>query len=142
MTEVMKQQPSPIRERMPIEERAGWLAGTARYQSLATLRQRRHHDGLDPDSAAPEAAADEQLVRDERLALLRRAFVHIDARCQRLLRRLELKQPADSYDAVAAAEGLAQTSIGPIRRRCLERLRKQFEKVSRLRPSKHCTTGG
>jgi len=46
---------------------------------------------------------------------------------------LVLKEPPDSYEVVAAAEGLSASSIGPIRRRCMQRLRKSVEKLSRSR---------
>jgi len=121
---------------------AGWLAGVARRQALATMRQRRPAEALDPDLAGDTEAADERVQREERLALLRRAFVHLDERCQRLLRRLDLNDPPDSYGEVAADEGLAASSIGPIRRRCLNRLRKHLDSVSRSRSLGNCRDGG
>ncbi len=121
---------------------AGWLAGVARLQALETIRQRRGGEELSPVTAVDDGAIDDRLIGDERLAILRRAFVRIDARCQRLLRRLELADPPQSYQEVAEAEGLSPTSIGPIRRRCLERLRKAFEKVSRAGAARHSTDGG
>jgi RNA polymerase sigma factor (sigma-70 family) len=121
---------------------AGWLAGVARRQALATLRQRRPFEPLDPDRAGVDVDADAALLRDERLAVLRRAFVRLDARCQRLVRRLDLTEPNHSYAEVAADEGLAASSIGPIRRRCLKRLRQLIDTVSRSGRAGNCTGGG
>jgi RNA polymerase sigma factor (sigma-70 family) len=124
------------------EKLAGWLAGAARFQAMALLRQRRPHDELDPALASRMPRADEQLVAEERLTLLRRAFVRLDPRCQRMLRRLDLGEPAASYEQVAADEGLASSSIGPIRRRCLDRLRTLLQVVSRPGSEVHCSYGG
>jgi RNA polymerase sigma factor (sigma-70 family) len=110
---------------------AGWLAGVARYQSLELIRQRRPSAELDGYEASVDSRADDSLIRDQELAVLRVAFVRLEDRCRRLLHRLELKEPADSYRDVAADEGLSETSIGPIRRRCMQRLRKLVEQLSR-----------
>jgi RNA polymerase sigma factor (sigma-70 family) len=112
------------------EKLAGWLAGVARYQSLEVIRQRRHTADVDGRDIPVEPQADQDLIRDQELAVLRVAFDRLEDRRRRLLQRLELKEPADSYRDVAAAEGLSETSIGPIRRRCLQRLRKLVEQLS------------
>jgi len=116
---------------------AGWLAGTARYQSLEVIRNRRPSEQLHPGSALHDPAPEEALQRDRDLAILRRALSELDERCRRLIRRLDLAEPPDSYRDVAAAEGLAPSSIGPIRRRCLRRLRKLIERLSHSKPAAH-----
>lgn len=108
-----------------------WLGGIARLQSLETIRQRRPTSALVDDHATHAAAVDDEMVKAEDLGRLRQAFSRLDERCQRLIYRLMLKEPPDSYDEVAAAEDLSPTSIGPIRRRCLNRLRKSVEALSR-----------
>lgn len=112
------------------EKLAGWLAGTARYQSLEVIRQRRGGDQLHPGAAVYSPAPEDDLQRDRDLIVLRRALSGLDRRCRRLIHSLDLKEPPDSYHDVAEAEGLAASSIGPIRRRCLERLGKIVEKMS------------
>jgi len=114
-----------------------WLAGIGRHCALATVRRRRHHQEIDDGDVIEPSDVHRDLERDELLALLRRAFVELEPRCQRLLRRLELTEPAASYQEVASDEGLAPTSVGPIRRRCLDRLRKLLERVSRPAGSAH-----
>jgi RNA polymerase sigma factor (sigma-70 family) len=124
------------------EKLAGWLASTARFQALGVVRQRRPFEQLDPDLSSRSPRADDLLLAGERLALLRSAFVRLDPRCQRLLERLDLAEPAASYEQVAAAEGLAASSIGPIRRRCLKRLRAHLTAASRSGAPVHCSGGG
>lgn len=115
----------------------GWLAGTARFQALEVIRQRRPHDELSPGLAAMGDDAETRIRRDQELAVLRRALLEIDARCRRLIQRLDLKEPADSYRDVAADEGLSPTSVGPIRTRCLQRLKKRIHSLSRSAPGAH-----
>ena len=110
---------------------ASWLAGIARFQSLELVRQRRPASLLREDSAVDNPRYDDEMIRVEDLARLRQAFVQLQARCQRLLHRLMLKEPADSYQDVARDENLSATSIGPIRRRCMKRLAVLVDKLSR-----------
>lgn len=108
-----------------------WLAGIARFQSLEMIRQRRPSSMLHEGSAVSDPRYDEEMARAEDIGRLRQAFVQLDGRCQRLLQRLMLKEPPDSYIDVARDEDLAPTSIGPIRRRCMTRLAKFVEELSR-----------
>jgi len=108
-----------------------WLAGIARFQSLEMIRQRRPTSLLHEGSAVSDPRYDEEMAKAEDLGRLRQAFAQLEARCQRLLHRLMLKEPPDSYSTVARDEGLSATSIGPIRRRCMQRLAKLVEKLSR-----------
>lgn len=109
-----------------------WLAGIARLQSLEMLRQRRPASMIDDAMVTSDPRYDEEMVRAEELGRLRQAFAELEARCQRLLTRLMLKEPPDSYQDVARDEDLSPTSIGPIRRRCMQRLGKLIERLSRL----------
>ena len=124
------------------EKLAGWLAGIARYQSLEMIRQRRRTADVEDVDLPIEPSVADDLIRDQELAVLRAAFVRLEERCRRLLQRLELKEPPDSYRDVADEEGLAESSIGPIRRRCLQRLRKLVEQLSRTAASPHCSDEG
>ncbi len=115
----------------------GWLAGIARYQALEVVRQRRPGEQLHAWTAVIEPDPGRAIDRDRELAVLRQALFRLDGRCRRLIRRLDLKEPADSYREVAEAEGLSPTSIGPIRRRCLRRLAKIFDELSQAAAGGH-----
>jgi RNA polymerase sigma factor (sigma-70 family) len=54
---------------------------------------------------------------------LRESVAALPPRCRRLVEMLFYENPSRPYSEVAATLGLAQGSIGFIRRRCLERLR-------------------
>lgn len=63
------------------------------------------------------------VARLEEQHAVRVALSSLDERCQRLLSMLFYAHPApSSYGEVAAALGVAEGSVGPLRARCLERL--------------------
>lgn len=119
------------------EKLGGWLAGTARYQALEVIRRRSRGEELFPASAVHEPDPAHALQHERDLVDLRRALLALDERCRRLISRLDLKEPPDSYNDAAAAEGLAPSSIGPIRRRCLRRLKKIIERLSHRSSNGH-----
>jgi len=107
----------------------GWLVTTTRRECLQVLDTARKTDTLGlivdaRDAPDPQAAAAEQeLLAAERRAALREAFTGLPPHCQRLLVLLT-QDPPVSYAEISARLGIAVGSIGPIRRRCLDRLRR------------------
>ena len=61
------------------------------------------------------ALEDEQLVRD--------ALEQLSEVCRELLSWLYFREPAPDYDEIARRMGKPRGSLGPTRRRCLERMR-------------------
>lgn len=108
-----------------------WLATTARRECLRTLsraaRQIPCGDEL-PDGPSGAPDLDARLLRDERDATLRRALESLAPRDQALLRML-VAEPPPTYGEISAALGMQVGSIGPVRRRCLERLQRQRERL-------------
>jgi RNA polymerase sigma factor (sigma-70 family) len=112
-----------------------WIASTARYQTFQLFdegRRRRRGVSLD-DVASSEMARDDctedTLQRCDEAALLHQALDRLDPRCQGLLRLLFFEDPAPDYQEISHQTGLAVGSIGPIRARCLKRLRKHYAAV-------------
>lgn len=113
------------------ERLGGWLATTARRECLRILRAAGRSVPVEDDSVFDRAGTDPvveidaDLLRDERDTGLWRAFGRIPERCQRLLRILTA-DPAPSYEDIGDALDMPIGSIGPTRRRCLERLRAEL----------------
>ena len=107
----------------------GWLATTTRRECSRILRTaRRPRDaghalaaGVIPDNHAQ--AAEQDLLAAERHAALREAFGQLPPGCQQLLALL-IEDPALSYAEISARLGVPAGSIGPSRRRCLDKLRR------------------
>jgi RNA polymerase sigma factor (sigma-70 family) len=109
----------------------GWLATTARRESLRFLRTAGRTiptgEAADLEPADPEVPPVEAaLLTGERDTVLWRAFRTLSERCQALLRLL-VADPAPSYQEVGDALDMPVGSIGPTRARCLERLRAALE---------------
>jgi RNA polymerase sigma factor (sigma-70 family) len=109
----------------------GWLATTARRESLQLLRKAsRYHTGADqilanmPDHHLPEP--DTRPIAEEREAVLRAAWGRLKPRCQELLARLVTDEPV-GYKDLSSLMQMPVGSIGPTRARCLEHLRRLVE---------------
>ncbi|MGH9297837.1 MAG: RNA polymerase sigma factor [Acidimicrobiales bacterium] len=112
-------------------ERVGaWLVTTARRESLRLIRERRQLDllGTVPEpgryasTMSRSEAVDAPVLLDERDRELWTAFKRLTPPCQSLLRAF-VAEPPPSYAEVGALFGMPHGSIGPMRARCLDRLR-------------------
>ncbi len=108
------------------ERVGGWLATTARNESLRVQRLARRHVPVEAIAEVPSEAAtgeaEGRLLDQERDAALWRAFESLSGPCKVLLRTL-MADPAPSYVEVSAVLDMPIGSIGPKRSRCLQHLR-------------------
>ncbi len=109
---------------------AGWLAGVARFQSMEVLRQRRPGEQVYESTAVVAQHIEDDIAQNQQMVIVRRSMLQLGDRCRRLISSLDLGDEPTTYAEFARAEGLSATSIGPIRRRCLNSLRKIIEKMS------------
>jgi RNA polymerase sigma factor (sigma-70 family) len=113
------------------ERVGGWLATTARRESLQLLkRAAKYHSGADqmlanlPDRHLPEP--DARPIADERDEVIRAAWDRMKPRCQELLSLLIADDPLH-YKDLSLLLQMPVGSIGPTRARCLEHLRRLVE---------------
>jgi RNA polymerase sigma factor (sigma-70 family) len=108
---------------------AGWLATTTRRECAQVLRAARspHTATCVPEAEnIPDSqcgTAEQELLIAERHAALREAFTDLPPRCQQLLALL-IEDPPVPYAQISATLGIPIGSIGPARRRCLDKLRR------------------
>jgi RNA polymerase sigma factor (sigma-70 family) len=77
-----------------------------------------------------EPARAEAILREaEEEQELRQVISELPPRCRELVRMLFFEEPSRPYQEIASALGIATGSIGFIRQRCLERLRKRLRDV-------------
>ncbi|MEU0201204.1 MULTISPECIES: sigma-70 family RNA polymerase sigma factor [unclassified Streptomyces] len=119
-------------------DKAGaWLASTARHECLKVIRSSRRLTLTDDpqlldrvsEDGTPEQSlldSEEAAAQSERVRRLWQEFEELGERCRQLLRVL-MATPPPSYQDVSAALGIAVGSIGPLRQRCLRRLRARLE---------------
>ena len=106
----------------------GWLAITTRREckrvlNKAQVRQAARHE-LDAENI-PDGDAEsieEGLLAVERHAALREAYAHLSRRDQQLIALL-IEDPPLPYAEISTRLGIPVGSIGPNRRRCLDKLR-------------------
>ncbi len=110
---------------------SSWLVTTAKREALRLKRKA----GRDPGETEHDSQTDEGRLPDEEYELLERqaviesALTEIDSRCQQLLRAFFFAEEEIGYEEIAKDLGLSLNSLGPIRRRCLDRLKKVLEKM-------------
>jgi RNA polymerase sigma factor (sigma-70 family) len=110
-----------------------WIVTTAKFKTWAAVRgapaasNALTAEEMESEMASiPDSAplADEQLVELEQQHLIRTALRKLEDRCQKILSMIYLNASAASYAEVASAIGVGETSISPLRSRCLKKLEK------------------
>lgn len=108
-----------------------WLIRTAHRMALTMHRNRARRADLGRliESPAPLPIPDQEVVAFQEAAHLRLAFDQLDPRCQRLLGQLFLSDTQESYGSIARDLKIRINSLGPLRSRCLEKLRRNLQKL-------------
>jgi RNA polymerase sigma factor (sigma-70 family) len=105
-----------------------WLITVAVRQSYRWKKKQANHvelDAMEPDAAEELAASmPETVMQLQQEQIVREVVDKLPPRCAELVRLLFFEQPPLPYAEVARRLGLATGSIGFVRGRCLERLRK------------------
>ena len=107
----------------------GWLATVTRRECLRVLRVTGRplaaEYGQDADNHPDKQArtAEQELLAAERHAALREAFLDLPPPDQRLIALL-IEDPPVPYAQISARLGIPIGSIGPTRRRYLDKLRR------------------
>jgi RNA polymerase sigma factor (sigma-70 family) len=108
---------------------SAWLTTTAKREAFRI--RRRGAREADPEvlftleDTRPLADADVAAL--EQRAHLDSALERLDSRCGALLKALFLDPDEPSYDAIAEKSGIPKNSLGPVRSRCLAKLRTILE---------------
>ena len=113
-----------------------WLMQTCYHKCLQYKRKADKHQSLTDDHGEELPLADKQtplpgntLVELEREQMLRDAIAELSPRCERMVRMLFFETPPRPYEEVANELDLATGSIGFIRGRCLDKLKKHLGKM-------------
>lgn len=109
-----------------------WLMQVTAHKSMHVRAAVAGHEQAPDESGKMPAAegptAEAILVEAARGQILRDALGRVKDRCRRLLEMLFFEEPPRPYEVVAKSLGLALGSIGFIRGRCLEQLKRELEK--------------
>jgi RNA polymerase sigma factor (sigma-70 family) len=110
-----------------------WLMQITAHKCLHRKRQQARMESSDEDEEFYEpstpSVAEGILLEAQQDQSLREALLKIPPRCRQLIEMLFFEEPSRPYQQVAQSLRIATGSIGFIRQRCLERLRKQLLEV-------------
>jgi RNA polymerase sigma factor (sigma-70 family) len=106
----------------------GWLATTTQRECYRFVRAARRAHAVErvTDAAEipdPTVIVEQELLADELHTALHEAFSELPPRDRELLALL-IQDPPLSYAEISARLGIPVGTIGPTRRRCLEKLRR------------------
>ena len=111
-----------------------WLIQVTSHKCFHAKRQNQRLVYTDDEeNSIPEAsvpASAERNIRElEEERLLREAMNELSPRCQQLVGMLFFEESKRPYQQVAKSLGLATGSIGLLRQKCLDRLRKSLDNL-------------
>jgi RNA polymerase sigma factor (sigma-70 family) len=119
------------------EKVRSWIVTTAKFKTWGTVRSQKgfYSPETEEEMEAEMASladksplADDVLIELEQQHQIRTALKDLEERCQKILSMIYLRDSAASYAEVAAAIGVGETSISPMRSRCLQKLAKILQK--------------
>jgi RNA polymerase sigma factor (sigma-70 family) len=106
-----------------------WLFRTAKRQAqylsrrIGRGRKLRQVPGSESDPITPV----EEILSIERELIFKTAMRRLDRRCRELITGLFFAEKPNSYQALARRLGIASNTVGPLRSRCLKRLKEILE---------------
>ena len=119
------------------EKIRSWLVTTAKFKTWGAVRGAKnlYSPATDEEMEAEMAnlsdaspLADERLIELEQQHQIRTALKQMDEKCRAILSMIYLRDTAASYAEVGKAIGVGETSISPLRSRCLKKLGQILEK--------------
>ena len=109
-----------------------WLMQVAHHQCFRRKQQEGRLVSRDSEELpVPEtpAMAESLVQQTEEEQMLRQAITALSPQCRRMVELLFFETPARPYAEVAAELGLAPGSIGFIRQKCIQRLRRRLDEL-------------
>lgn len=110
-----------------------WIMQITTHRCFRHKQEMQKTETRVPEDVAFESslpARAENILREaEAEQILRDALSELPARCRHLIEMLFFEEPPRPYQQLAAELGLSTGSIGFIRQRCLERLRKRLDEA-------------
>lgn len=110
---------------------AAWLIRTSQREAVRMMKRLRRPASSE---AGSEPVDGKSLPADEVSALefqvvLAKALEQLDPRCRKLITEMYLSNPDKKYRDIAALIGVKPNSLGPLRKRCLTRLKDILKKM-------------
>jgi len=110
-----------------------WIVTTAKFKTWGAVRTNKGFYSPETEEemelemaslADASPLADELLIELEQQHLIRAAMKNLEERCRKIISMIYMRDAAASYAEVASEIGVGETSISPMRARCLKKLAK------------------
>jgi len=113
---------------------SAWLVTTTKREAI---RLRRIDDRTDLneqliDNLPSDSSTDAALELLQQQSMLENGLAEIDERCRNLLQALFFSEDVMSYEDVSKQVGIPFNSLGPIRQRCLAKLKSTLENLGHV----------
>lgn len=115
------------------EKIRSWLVTTAKFKTWSVVRGEKNFHSIATEeqmeseiASLPDASplADAVLIELEDQHLIRTALKNLEEKCRTILSMIYMQNAAATYAEVAQKIGVGETSISPLRARCLKKLAK------------------
>ncbi len=119
------------------EKIRSWVVTTAKFKTWGAVRSEKGfyipktEGEMEAEMAnLPDTSplADAVLIELEEQHLIRTVVMEMEERCRKIISMIYLQDSAATYAEVAREIGVGETSISPLRARCLKKLAKILEK--------------
>ena len=119
------------------EKIRSWIVTTAKFKTWGAVRGEKNFYSPETEEKIkaemanlPDTSplADAVLIELEEQHIIRTALMGMEERCRKILSMIYLQDSAASYAEVAREIGVGETSISPLRTRCLKKLARILEK--------------
>jgi len=103
---------------------ASWLMAVTRRQAWRLATARKREESVDLDSVSEVAAPVDEVASWELAATIQQAVAALGNPCSQVLHWLYLDAATPSYAEIAERLDRSAAGIGPLRARCMERIRR------------------
>jgi len=108
-----------------------WLIKTTHRQAVKLSHQLNRLSSLDQSDVftSSEPLPLDIIVHLEQQVLIQEGLKELDPRCRKILTELYFSDPPKSYDDIAKILKVKPNNIGPLRSRCITKLKKILKKI-------------
>ena len=127
---IMLEKMDTLRNRQQL---SSWIITVTRRACIKRWRTPRMEEvELSTATDMGESTLEENILHLEEQFLIQEAFTRLAERCQQMIQALFLTEPSRTYEEIAEQLGISLGSVGPTRARCLDKLRREVERLERV----------
>lgn len=126
---IMLEKMDTLRDRQQL---SSWIMTVTRRACIKRWRTNKTEEIELSDTAhTVESNLDENIMQLEAQFLIQESFKRLSERCQQIVEALFLREPPLTYEEIAEQLEISLGSVGPTRARCLDKLRREVERLQR-----------